>query len=472
MDKEGFSNFDDIHIPIDKLTSEEVKFINLHFFLSDLSFDSFGATITKFLLTKNKKSLIRKIKNLKIDNISLFEIDISDSKEDFLSSINQIREVVVSELKINISNLPLIFSTRLLNPLDLSIILNKENNGFVKIVNAIRGNNSDLGDKSTDVKQEDNDLKPNIKRIGNKKLDDAEKVNVAITNFKVENSYWKDSVIEKPNKTLKRFQQLEEIVNEAVKKRPDYLVLPELAIPQEWAWLISKKLLINNISLITGVEYIHDIDKTKQKIVYNAVMMFLISDDLGYKYLKFYRQDKTVAAYQEGIDLYDIAKIKLIADSDKKYDMKDVYQHGNFFFSTLVCNELTDIQNRARLRGEIDSLFVIEWNKDVNSFNSYVESAALDIHSYVVQVNNRKYGDSRIRAPYKESFFRDIVQVKGGKHDYLIVGEIDIKSLREFQSHNVSPKQPFKPTPTGFQMSKSREKWVNDFEFENEDIEE
>ena len=131
---------------------------------------------------------------------------------------------------------------------------------------------------------------------------------------------------------------------------------------------------------------------------------------------------------------------------------------------------LTDIQNRARLRGEIDNLFVIEWNKDVNSFSSYVESAALDIHSYVVQVNNRKYGDSRIRAPYKESFFRDIVQVKGGNHDYLIVGEIDIKSLREFQSHNISPKQPFKPTPTGFKMAKNREKWINNLESGNEDI--
>ena len=139
--------------------------------------------------------------------------------------------------------MPFIFSTRLLNPLDVSIILNKEYSNFVKIVNSIRGNNSDIEKKITDSKNEDKYLKPNIKIIANKKLDDIEKVNVAITNFKVEDSYWKDSVIEKPNKTLKRFQQLEEIVNEAVRKRPDYLVLPELAIPQEWAWLISKKLL-------------------------------------------------------------------------------------------------------------------------------------------------------------------------------------------------------------------------------------
>lgn len=465
FEKDTLNNFNNLHFPIDKLTSEEIKYINLHLFLSDLSFDAFGTTVTKFLLTKNKKSFITKINGLNIHNLAQFEIDISHLTEDYLSCINQIRDVIVSEIKTDISNLPLVFSTRLLNPLDLSIILNKEDNTFLKIINAIRGNNSYTEEKLTDTKEEKNNLKPEIRKISNKKLNNVEKVNVAITNFKVEDSYWKDSVIEKPNKTLKRFQQLEEIVNEAVRKRPDYLVLPELAIPQEWAWLISKKLLVNNISLITGVEYIHNVDKnTREKSVHNAVMMFLISDDLGYKYLKFYRQDKTVAAYQEGIDLYDIAKIKLVADSDKKYDTKDIYQHGNFFFSALICNELTDIQNRARLRGEIDNLFVIEWNRDVNSFNSYVESAALDIHSYIAQVNNRTYGDSRIRGPYKEPYHRDIVQVKGGNHDYLIVGEIDIKNLREFQSHNVSPKKTFKPTPTGFKMSKNRELWINNLE--------
>jgi hypothetical protein len=36
------------------------------------------------------------------------------------------------------------------------------------------------------------------------------------------------------------------------------------------------------------------------------------------------------------------------------------------------------------------------------------------------------------------------------------VGEIDIKSLRKFQSHNISPNKPFKPVPTGFVMLENR----------------
>ena len=56
-----------------------------------------------------------------------------------------------------------------------------------------------------------------------------------------------------------------------------------------------------------------------------------------------------------------------------------------------------------------------EWNQDTESFNALVESAALDIHAYIIQCNDRQYGDSRVRAPYKESWKRDLVRIKEGK---------------------------------------------------------
>jgi hypothetical protein len=289
-------------------------------------------------------------------------------------------------------------------------------------------------------------------------LKNAKSVNIAVTNFQVEEKYWKASVIQEPDKSIERYKQLAEIVSDAVRKRPDYLVLPELSIPQEWAWLASKKLLANNISLVTGVEYIHSEDD-KKKVVHNSIMMFLIADDIGFKHMRFFRQDKETAAHGEANELRKIGGIKLEPHSG--YKDKKIFQHGNFFFSCLICSELTDISNRMKLRGEIDTLIVVEWNRDIKSFNALVESASLDIHSYVVQVNNRLYGDSRVRAPGKEDYERDIVQVRGGEHDYLVVGKIDIESLRDFQSHNISPDKLYKPVPTGFEMSSKRAKWKN-----------
>jgi len=80
----------------------------------------------------------------------------------------------------------------------------------------------------------------------------------------------------------------------------------------------------------------------------------------------------------------------------------------------IVCSELTNISYRAALRGQVDALFVPERNQDIETFNALVESAALDMHAYVIQCNHRQFGDSRIRAPFKERWKRDILRVKGG----------------------------------------------------------
>ncbi|MBZ0190680.1 MAG: hypothetical protein K8F34_03175 [Candidatus Kuenenia stuttgartiensis] len=130
--------------------------------------------------------------------------------------------------------------------------------------------------------------------------------------------------------------------------------------------------------------------------------------------------------------------------------------HGDFQFALLVCSELTNIAYRSALRGKVDALFVLEWNQDTESFNALVESAALDIHSYIIQCNDRQYGDSRIRAPHKDSWMRDIVRVKGGVEDYFVTGAIDIQTLRTFQSSHRSPDKLFKPVPDGFEIAHER----------------
>lgn len=108
------------------------------------------------------------------------------------------------------------------------------------------------------------------------------------------------------------------------------------------------------------------------------------------------------------------------------------------------------------MRGNIDNLFVLCWNRDLESFVSLVESSALDIHCFVTLVNNRMYGDSRVRAPYKEPYRRDLVRIKGGTDDYFVITEINIDELREAQSHVEPSSLTFKPTPEGFVIPRHR----------------
>lgn len=245
----------------------------------------------------------------------------------------------------------------------------------------------------------------------------------------------------------RRYQRLNRLINELI-SRPDgagYLILPELALPPQWFMRIADKLKGRGISLITGVEYLH----APKKRVHNQIWASFTHDGLGFPSLMLYRQDKQLPAFHEEQELFRLAGVRM-KPAVKKWKSPPLIQHGDFRFALLNCSELTNIRYRAALRGKIDALFVPEWNSDTDTFNALVESAALDIHAYIIQCNNRRYGDSRIRAPYKDRWKRDLLRVKGGNHDYCITGEIDVLALRQFQSSHRSPAKDFKPVPDGF----------------------
>ena len=70
------------------------------------------------------------------------------------------------------------------------------------------------------------------------------------------------------------------------------------------------------------------------------------------------------------------------------------------------------------------------------------------MHCYCVQVNEAKYGDSRIVIPMHTEE-RDLARIKGGENASILVDEINIKELRDFQFMGHSRIE-FKPLPPQF----------------------
>ena len=95
-----------------------------------------------------------------------------------------------------------------------------------------------------------------------------------------------------------------------------------------------------------------------------------------------------------------------------------------------------NIEYRYILRNKIDLLIVPELNKDTAYFSNIVESSSRDLHCFVVQANTSKYGDSRITGPYN-SLFKDIIKVKGGENNFILIGTIDCLELQ--QKRNTYP---------------------------------
>lgn len=348
---------------------------------------------------------------------------------------------------IKIKGLPhgLLFATRPFNLPEL-FILNKDaffesgRTDMKAVVLSVRG--FDLGEQVPCFD------KHGVLHIPNDAI--LQKYGIAVSSWKTSLDSWTAAVTRRSDPDTDRYSRLCRLLDTVISQPLDsrYLILPELALPARWFIRIARKLKRRGISFVTGIEYMH----ASKARLRNQVWSSLLHDGLGFPSLMIYRQDKQRPALHEEQELQRLGGLKLIPERawGKKPPIIPIIQHGNFRFALLICSELTNISYRAALRGKVDALFVPEWNQDTETFNALVESAALDIHAYIIQCNDRQYGDSRIRAPFKESWQRDILRVKGGITDYCVIGEINVHALREFQSSHRPPGEPFKPVPDGF----------------------
>jgi len=285
---------------------------------------------------------------------------------------------------------------------------------------------------------------------------DTEVIRVAVTSFQTTNAQWKAAAEGRADRSVERYRKLINLLNNVLqeKARPQYIIFPELSIPLRWALRISRKLATNNVSLLAGIEYRRD---RATNMLRNDCLVSLVTNWPGYRGNIARLQPKFLPAHRERQQLLEL-KLRKGGQLFEPIDYlakPTVYVHGNFCFAILICSDLTNISHRELLRGHIDSLVALEWNSDIKTFSPLVEATANDLHAYVVQVNNRSYGDSRIRSPARFDFSRDVVQVKGGSSDYYVVGEIDFLSLRNEQLHMVSDPK-FKPAPIGFKISDFR----------------
>ena len=341
----------------------------------------------------------------------------------------------------------LIFATRPFNIPEI-FILNKnaymlqEQQAVRNVVLAVRGFNI-------------NEKMPCFDKHGVLQIPDGDipsKYSIAVSSWKTRIDSWTAAVTHLPDQDVDRYTRLNRLLDNVLSHpiSSRYLILPELSLPAHWYIRIARKLQGRGISLIAGIEYLH----ASKGRVHNQVWAALSHDGLGFPSLMIYRQDKQRPALHEEQELHRLAGRKL--KPEKLWKTPPIIKHGDLHFALLICSELTNISYRAALRGKVDVLFVPEWNQDTETFNALVESAALDIHAYIIQCNDRQYGDSRIRAPFKDSWKRDVLRVKGGATDYCVTGEIDVKALRQFQSSYRSPSKFFKPVPDGFEIAYDR----------------
>ena len=280
-------------------------------------------------------------------------------------------------------------------------------------------------------------------------LNTKNKVKIAIANAKLEDSNFKNLLTGKPNRTFDRYLKLANIVNCATKEKVDILIMPEAYVPFEWLPILARHSAKNNMVIITGVEHVfaHIYKNETMPVVMNLTATILpysvdgkiISSHINLRNKVHYspEEKRIIEGYR-----YSITK-------GTEYDL---FRVNDFWFSVYCCFELASIHDRTLFANYVDATIAVEWNRDTNYYSNIIESLGRDLHCYCIQVNTSDYGDSRILRPTRTEN-KDIVRTKGGQNDTVLINEIDISGLRDFQRKEYELQKDdkrFKPTPPNF----------------------
>ncbi|MEJ5144842.1 RNA-directed DNA polymerase [Sphingobacterium sp. MYb388] len=300
---------------------------------------------------------------------------------------------------------------------------------------------------------------PDIKSINNGHEINILNINkdnpkVALSSYLLNYDSWLKSVRKLPEPDGTRWNRLYNLMNEILKSKTksDIVVFPELCLSEFSVSQIHRMIRQSSIIFIGGIDYKYD--RTNKTAINRMVYLLPVKEGRTIYHLQLI-QEKAIGAIHEMADLERIEGLRLICTNPDKY----IIRYSGFSFSSLICNEFLNIDYRTKLRGEVDALFLLEWNQDLVYYNSLVEATSNDLHTFIVQVNNLCYGDTRLRGPYKEDYERDVARVRGGEVDYFVIAKLETQALREFQNYHISPTKvgsKFKPVPTGFEISYAR----------------
>ena len=280
--------------------------------------------------------------------------------------------------------------------------------------------------------------------------ENVNKIKVGLANINFTNELVEKRLYKHPNLSYKRLELLRNIVNDAIKKQVDILIMPEVYVPYEWVEHLVEASRKKQMAIIFGIEYLINNFQDKEYIG-NYIGMALPSVDEQSKHynctlairLKNHYSPHELNTFKN----FDLRPIEN-ENNESKYILcvwRDIH------IIPYCCYEIADIHDRSIFKSCADIITVSEFNKDTLYFNNIVESLSRDLFCYCIKSNTSKYGGSSIIQP-SDTANRYLLQLKGGDDDYIVTHELNISRLRKRQCKHYTyvDDDYLKPKPPGF----------------------
>jgi predicted amidohydrolase len=295
-------------------------------------------------------------------------------------------------------------------------------------------------------------------RIGLDRPDLHERIQIALANIRVLESNVEASYLRQPNLSRKRLKPFANLLNEisshrnSAGKKIDLVIFPEVSVPYSWESMIVAWARKHHIGIVCGLE--HHVDPSGH--ARNEVLAALpYKADEHYwacvpirRLKRLYSPEETFVLTNEGLS---------VPSPSNPYQL---FKWRGASFAIYNCYELASIEDRGLFKGKVDFIVGTEFNRDVRYFGNIVESAARDLHCYVIQVNDSRFGDSRVVSPSKLEKMNP-VRIKGGENLTFLTMHLELKALRTHQRKGYGLQKDsdeFKPTPPGVRLRDIQER--------------
>lgn len=265
---------------------------------------------------------------------------------------------------------------------------------------------------------------------------------IGIANISLKEERFNSFFTDEKSNNFSDKEAISKIINDAIERKVDLLVLPECSVDHNWVIRLAKVSRESQMAMVFGLE----------PIIYKKQAYNFIATLLPFKIGQF---NNCVIEFRKK-NHYSPNEKKIIENyflhEPENTTFYSAFQWRNLCFAPYCCYEIASIEDRALFKSIIDAIIVVEWNKDTNYFSNIVESVVRDLHCYCIQTNSSDFGDNRLTQP-TSSENMDIIRAKGGINEYLIVADLDIMKLRSFQKKGPQLQKEdgfFKQTPPGF----------------------
>lgn len=229
--------------------------------------------------------------------------------------------------------------------------------------------------------------------------------------------------------------------------QPHIVLLPELTTPECYIKELERLSCKLNVITIAGIDFI----SKEKKYVQNRAIIIIpnrwLQKNKAYSAtIKFF--GKTYFSYGE--------KEYFLKKEMEEYPDSNMYVINSNQFGRIgvaICSDFFDIERFQIYRGQIQHMFILAYNQDIQSFYNLAASISRMVYCNVVICNTGYYGGSVAYSPYYDSFRRTIYKHEGKRLFTSQVIEIPVKDLVKAQETGNFKDGIFKAQPPGYKQN-------------------